>query len=129
MMANVNLRQNAEAIFVGKDCDTMQANVQAAIITAASEMAKFGNIVTKEQTLDEMVEAYNAKDNEEVLNMLGMAPQFVKPAIGFSVDFNDYTSGQVNYELNKVAYDIFYGKVLEAIKEKEQALEDNGKQI
>lgn len=95
-------------IFIGKDIDKSASNVKAAIITAVSEMAKTSDIISKDITQEEVIELLNAKDNEEVIGLIGMSPNYVKSIIGYSVDFNDYASSMVNYNANKEAYDKLY---------------------
>lgn len=118
-MTDEMIKQKAESIFVQKDCDRMAANVRAAIITAASKMAIPASIVTEEAALEELIRVYGVQETTEVLDLIGMAPQFVKSAIGYSVDFNDLASASVNYDANKDEYDFFYREIEAKMQERQ----------
>ncbi len=126
---NLEARDKAEGLFVKKECDKTLPHVQAAIISAASNMAIAGKFaesgvepVTPEMVIEELLRAYQAKGVEAVESLLNMTPNYVKDAIGYSVDFTDLSRATVAYEAQAPEYDSFYGTVrasYEANKEKE----------
>ena len=81
-----------------KPVDLNDPKVVAAIITAASSMALATDKYSKEVTAESLLEAFKALDNEEITNLIGMGPQYVKQSIGYSIDFNDYGAACAAYE-------------------------------
>ncbi len=126
---NLEARDKAEGLFVKKECDKTLPHVQAAIISAASNMAIAGKFardgiepVSPEMVMEELLRAYQAKGNEEVEDLIRMSPAYVKDAIGYSVDFTDLSRAIVAYEAEQAEYDSFYSTVrasYEANREKE----------
>jgi len=126
---NIETRNKAEGLFVKKECDKTLPHVQAAIISAASNMAMAGKFaqdgvesVSPEMVMEELLRAYAAKGNEAVEDLIGMSPAYVKSAIGYSVDFTDLSRARVAYEAQASEYDDLYSTVrasYEANKEKE----------
>lgn len=100
-----------EKQFIKKECDMSAENVIAALITASSKMARLSEIVSEEETIRTLLDAYEVGDNETVMNLIGMSPQYVKPAIGYSVNFNDYGSAMSAYQADKKGYDDVYKAV------------------
>lgn len=111
-MTDFGLSQKVKHTFVKQPCDVYTLNVKAAIITAASEMAKYTDIATKEQTITELMNLYDLNE-EQVGSLIGMSPTYVKSLIGYSVDFMDYSRAKVNYDSNKSEYDDIYNEIVE----------------
>lgn len=110
-MTDELLKLHTERMFVKKVCDRSLVNVQAALVTAASKMAKVGAVVSEEDVLRTLVEAYGLEASEEGLAMVGMEPALVEAAIGYNVNFEDRNVALAEYEANKSEYDVYYAKV------------------
>lgn len=111
-MTDELLKLHTERMFVKKVCDRSLVNVQAALVTAASKMAKVGAVVSEEDVLRTLVEAYGLEASEEGLAMVGMDPALVEAAIGYNVNFEDRDVALAEYEANKAEYDAYYAKVV-----------------
>ncbi len=110
-------------LFLKKDVDTFSDDVVASIVTAAMEMSKFAEIpyTTEDTVKEELLDIYKKKDSEEVLELIGSAPQFVKNSIGFSVDFKDFNKGTLAYQADKESYDSLYQMIEKRKSSKERA--------
>lgn len=113
MSNEFTIKRLAEKIFIKKECDINQPHIIASMITAAAEMAKASDTVSREQVIDVLAEIYNAKDNQQIGNI---PSSFVKSNIGYSVDFNDYNGVQVNYGVD---YERLYSEISKYILNKE----------
>lgn len=125
-MANERLRSRAEVRFVRKDCDRNANNVKAAIVTAASKMANVSEIISSQDALEELILAFGIEDDQAVQDLIGMNPSFVKGAIGYSVDFQDWGAASAAYNGEKEAYDAFYTSLQQSL-EKRRSLENQEK--
>ncbi len=122
-MANISLRIQAETLFIKRDCEPSLPIVQAAVVTAASNMACPSNIVDEQTTIEELLNAYNAQGNEEVKNLIGMDSKLLNSVIGFDVNTNDMNAVIANYVSRKEEYDFFYKNVYESSKKHTQVVE------
>lgn len=100
-----------ENLFVKKELNEKNSAVIAAIITAASEMAKCSDIIDSETMVTQLLDLYKKNENEEVKSLIGMAPEYVNNNIGYSVDFRDFSSAKVNYDIEKAKYDEVYTEI------------------
>ncbi len=123
---DMELKKLLESIFIkNSDVNLSQPNVIAAVITAASNMASVSDITNSSETLmsdivrTEGLELYGKTDDEMVNRLIGMGPQYVKPVIGYSVDFMDWNSARLNYENQKAEYDQLYTGMMERYKSHE----------
>lgn len=107
-MDDLRLRRDINSIFNVKAANINEPNVLAAIITAASKMAKCTNIVTEDMTVQQLLDLYKKSDDIQVASMIGMGPQYVKSNIGYAVDFSDVSAAQLAYQTNKENYDKLY---------------------
>lgn len=123
-----NLVEKAERLFIQKQCFP-NAAVQAAVITAASKMALASGIVGEEVVLEEMIEAYEAGDNEKIKAAIGMAPSFASELIGYDVPYDNPALAKPHYIERKDEYDFFYTTVLLQHKLKETKQENIKKAI
>lgn len=98
-------------IFVKQDVCLSSPSIIASILTASSEMAKYSDIVTKEETLEIIESLFNPTDNERVKILIGLDPNFVESSIGYSVNFSDYVSALSEYNTKKEKYDQLYNSI------------------
>ncbi len=111
MNYNLYLLSKSKELFLKKeDANIADSEVVASIITAAKEMSNYAPIpYTEEDTVtQELLEVYQRSDDEEVKELIGTSPQYVKNAIGFSIDFKDANQASLAYEAEKEKYDDFY---------------------
>lgn len=118
----VLLKQKLNEIFVKKEINIENPNCMAALITAASKMATYSNRIDEFTTIDELVDLYMA--SEETKQLIGMAPQYVKANIGYSIDFNDFNVAENAYRSEKNAYNELYYRIAKRNQER-----NCGKQI
>lgn len=90
--------------------DLKKPEVVASIITAASRMAVATDKYSPDVTCESLIEAFNASDNNEVISLIGMGPQYVKSNIGYSIDFNDYGAACAAYEADKEKYNRLFSQ-------------------
>ena len=107
-LQDLKLKSNLNNTFNSKKADINQPSVLAALITAASKMARCTEFVTEEMTIQQLLDLYQKSDDELVTGLIGMGPQYVKNNIGYSVDFNDISFAQMAYQANKKSYDELY---------------------
>ena len=110
-MNDMRLKRVVEALFNQSKADVNDPAVLAAIITAASKMARCSEMVTEDITVEQLLDLYEKVDDPGLTKLIGMGPQFVKANIGYSVDFNDYGSSMANYNQNKELYDGLYSDI------------------
>lgn len=126
-MTDEMLKLHTEKTFIKKNCDRTANNVRASLITAASKMANASDLVSEADTLDVLIDAFGVREIPEVVELIGMGPQFVKPSIGYSVDFNDVSAVMSAYNAEKETYDQYYGMVAKKVAEKKSSLDDSSK--
>ena len=84
-----------------------------AIISAASNMAIASDDELDyhmEPTREALLEAFDVENNPNIAEFSEMAPQYVKPLIGYSVDFKDYGAARAEYESDKDSYNMVFGQ-------------------
>lgn len=111
-LEEMRLKRNLNTLFNVKNVDLNQPNNLAAIITAASKMAIPSGIVTEDIAIEQLLDLYKKKEDQEVNAMIGMGPQFVKSNIGYSVEFNDPAAAMVAYQTNSEMYSQLYREIL-----------------
>lgn len=105
-----------EKLFIKKEnVERNQATI-GAIITAASEMAKYSNIVDGIETTDQLLALYQKEDDSVVKSLLGMVPAYVENTIGYSADFTNPEIAKANYESEKDAYNEIYNEIAARVK-------------
>jgi len=109
---DLELRRKVESVFNQKKSDINEPAVLAAIITAASNMARCSELVTEEVTVEQLLDLYQKSDDSIIGGLIGMGPQYVKANIGYSVDFNDYANSMAAYNADKQSLDIMYAEIL-----------------
>lgn len=108
-----------EKLFIKKEnVERNQATI-GAVITAASEMAKYSNIVGSIETTDQLLELYHKEDDPVVKSLLGMVPAYVENTIGYSADFIKPEVAKANYESEKETYNEIYNEINARIKTQE----------
>lgn len=108
-----------EGLFIRKEnVERNQATI-GAVITAASEMSKYSDIVNSEDTKNHLLSLYQVDRDPVVLSLLNMVPAFVENTIGYSADFINPMVAKANYESQKEAYDEIYNEIDARIKEEE----------
>lgn len=112
-MNDLRLKNGLNSMFNVKGSDINEPNVVAAVITAASKMARCTEIITEDMTVEQLLDLYQKVGDAQVMSLVGMGPQYVKNNIGYAVDFNDIASAQVAYQANKKSYDELYSKISE----------------
>ena len=70
--------------FVKQKVDLGEANVQAAIMTAAIKMANYSNILSSHQAEGKLITFLS----DDAKKMVGMGPQYVKSIIGYWIIVN-----------------------------------------
>ncbi len=118
------LKNNLEKQFIVNASSSEEPQVLAAMITAASKMAKyneFNDNVDEDMVIDEILDLYQKVEDENVTTIIGMAPQYVQNNIGYAVDFTDYNSAIKAYKGNKEAYDKIYYGLLNRNEERNQS--------
>ncbi len=116
------LKNQLERTFIKKEehMNVSSPNILAALITASSMMAiPSDGIATRQMVETELLDLYGKAEDEQVLQLIGMSPSFVKTNIGFSVDFQDYSSAYVAYQAEKDTYDKIYEQISNRNKEHE----------
>lgn len=108
---NIVLINETINLFVKKNVNLSSPNIVAAILTASSEMAKFSDIVSEEESLQILEPLFNPTGAEQVKALIGMNPNYVKSNIGYSVDFRDYASATAEYNSQKEKYDKLYNSI------------------
>lgn len=112
MSGDLQLLSKLHEVFLKNDASVADAQVLAALITAASKMAGYSEVqVTEEMTAQQLLDLYGRADDEKVTELIGMGPQYVAQNIGYSVDFNDFSVANANYKANKNNYDSVYRQV------------------
>lgn len=124
-MTDELIKLDTEKTFIKTACDRTAPHVKGALITVASKMARESGIVTEDDTLDVLVRAYGLKDDDTALELIGMASQYVKQTIGYSVDFNDAEVSRVEYDDQKAVYDSYYTKIATKVQELKSSKEEN----
>lgn len=124
-MSDEMVKLYTEKTFIKKECDRTANNVRAALITAASKMANASELVSEADALDVLISAFGVQDTPEVMELIGMGPQFVNPSIGYAVDFNDAGVVMAAYNAEKATYDQYYGVVAEKVAEKKSTFGDD----
>lgn len=126
LLDDIKFKNLLESIFVEKaDVDLSQPNVIAAMITAASKMfSSSDNTNSSEISMSdiirtEVLKVYEKSDDEMINNLIGMGPQYVESAIGYSVDFMDWGSARLTYESDKEKYDELYKEIMRRYKSHE----------
>lgn len=108
-----------ENLFIKKEnVERNQATI-GAVITAASEMAKYSNIVGSAETTEQLLKLYQKENDTVVKSLLGMVPAYVENTIGYSADFKNSVVAKANYELEKEAYDEIYNEIDALVKSQE----------
>ncbi len=115
------LKNNLEKQFVINKSNLDEPQVLAAMITAASKMAKCTDNVDENMVVDEILDLYRKAEDVGVTSLIGMAPQYVRNNIGYAVDFNDYNSAIMAYKANVEAYDKIYYGILKRSEERNQS--------
>lgn len=110
-MNDLKLKSEVERIFNVKGADSNETHVLAAIITAASKMARCTEIVSENITVEQLLDLYQKNEDKELASLIGMGPQYVNAAIGYHVDFNDYSNSLYAYKSQKEDYDKVYTEV------------------
>lgn len=119
----LHIRSLANNLFVHQKVDFSKPNVVAAIVTAGSEMANCAEIATPAETTSVLLDAYESKGIKEVEDLVGsMTPPYTRMAIGYSVDYFDYSRAQVAYEAQKAQYDALYQQIKNQAVKKDQNL-------
>lgn len=118
----VLLKEKLRECFIKKEIKDKSSNVLASLITAASKISSFSEVIGEEETMEELMELYEIE--EETKQLIGMPPQYVKASIGYSVDFLDYGSAKIAYDSNKREYDEIYNRLYNRSQER-----NSGKQI
>lgn len=109
-----------EGLFIKKEnVERNQATI-GAVITAASEMAKYSDIVSSEDTKNHLLNLYQVDGDLVVLSLLNMVPAFVENTIGYNADFINPMVAKANYESEKESYDEIYNEIDARIKEETQ---------
>lgn len=105
---DMRLKRVVEAVFNQSRADIEDPAVLAAIITAASKMARCSEMVTEDVTVEQLLDLYEKVGDPGLTKLIGMGPQYVKANIGYSVDFNDYANSMAYYTANKATLDSMY---------------------
>ena len=125
IMTNEMIKLATEKTFIKTDCDRTASHVKGALITVASKMALESGMVSENDTMDMLIQAYELKDDDASLELIGMAPQYVKQAIGYEVDFNDEKASRAEYVAEKEVYDAYYSKVATKVQEMKSSIKEN----
>lgn len=100
-----------ESLFIKKEISEKNQAVIGAVITVASELAKYSNITDSITTTNELLNLYK-KNNDPVVNsLLGMIPSYVESTIGFNADFKEPAMAKNYYEERKAEYDEIYREI------------------
>lgn len=104
----MGLKGQLRELFVKNGAELKANHELAALITAASKMARPSEIASEDDVLEVLADLYQVRGKKEVTNLVGMGPQFVKSAIGYSTDFNDLARSIMAYQAQKEEYDTLY---------------------
>lgn len=119
----LEVKSKLRQMFVKNGAELKANHELAALITAASKMAKPSEIVTEDDALEALVDLYQVRGKKEVIGLVGMGPQFVKGAIGFSTDFNDLARSIIAYQAQKPQFDALYQSIKGMVPEKKNEKE------
>lgn len=98
-------------MFVKQDVSLSLPSIVASILTASSEMAKYSDIITEEESLHVLEPLFNPTDDEQVKKLIGLNPNYVQNNIGYNINFRDYASATVEYNSHKEKYDKLYNSI------------------
>lgn len=119
----LRLRIKAMNLFVKNGANIEQPNVIAAIIEAARHMAMVGDVATKEDTNEVLLESFDANDDIAAMVEL-LNPDLVRNIIGYSPDYMDFGQASAAYKAQKDEYDNFY-KMINFVKQQGLSTEQN----
>ena len=106
----MNLQELIVNTFVQKECDLQAPNVRAAICYAVQKMSLAADdAYNPDEILAQTASLFHLTEEEKNLVSVMTSP-YVRAAIGYSVQVEDYGSARKTYETNKLVYDqIFNG--------------------
>lgn len=125
-----DIKARAKDLFIKRDLfDTERPLVKACVITAASKMANVSNITVEEVALEELLIAFDAENDPEVLGLLGELPrELVKDTIGFEGDYTMAALAKPFYLQRRDEYNMLYTKILINHLDRQAKEEENKKQ-
>ena len=112
-MFDETIKQKAACIFIRKKCNIKTDEVIAALITIISKLSNQASILNENHILEELIDIYDIKQNENALELIGMSPKSVYGIIEYPIDFNDSAKLSIEYFTNKDEYDFLY-RLIEA---------------